>query len=135
LIGLALGAVGALALMLFIADVADQDQGCGSIDPTDPANYSSVSLLNDTNSLVVVDQCKGSYCSGSGTPVSLPPGQELPEHAACGASGGHMTSWRITHANGALLGYIAVDTPRKHDGLIYPVSRASRDRRTPTPAK
>jgi hypothetical protein len=40
----------------------------------------------------------------------------------------------VTDSNGAVLGHIAVDTPRKQDGLIYNISRASHERiprRTP----
>lgn len=44
-----------------------------------------------------------------------------------------MTSWRVTTEKGRVLGYIAVHTPRKHDGLVFPVSHARADRTTPTP--
>jgi hypothetical protein len=44
-------------------------------------------------------------------------------------SGPDMTSWRL-RGGGLLLGYITVNTPRKHDGLVYVVSHASRNRST-----
>jgi hypothetical protein len=115
--------------LLFAAEVVDGAVGCGSVDPTDPANYSEVTILNDTAVTVTVDDCVGGYCQAD-LPARLAPGQRLADHAACAASGADMTSWRVTSGNGRVLGYIAVDTPRKHDGLVFPVShaRASRER-------
>lgn len=46
--------------MLTVEIVADVT-GCGSIDPTDPQNYSVVNIPNDTTGPVVVDDCKGAY--------------------------------------------------------------------------
>jgi len=37
-----------LAVLLVVAQVADDRAGCGSIDPTDAANYSAVTIVNDT---------------------------------------------------------------------------------------
>jgi hypothetical protein len=102
------------------------------VDPTDPANYSSISILNDTSKPVRLDACVGDYCRGYNVPTELQPGQRFQDHAACAASGRDMTSWRISAGDGRLLGYIAVDTPRKHDGLVYPVSHASSNRTTAT---
>jgi hypothetical protein len=114
--------VGFFALM-FAAQAVDMAAGCGSVDPTDPANYSTVFILNDTARPVVLDQCRGDYCDPDQGPIRLAPRQRVRANAACGSTGADMTSWRVTGVTG-LLGYIAVDTPRKHDGLIYPVSRA-----------
>jgi hypothetical protein len=97
--------------------------GCGSIDPTDPNNYSTVSIRNDTHRVVVISDCEGAYCDPS--LVTLAPGEAAKVNAACAASGSDMTSWRISTGAGATIGYIAVDTPRKRDGLVYPVSHAS----------
>jgi hypothetical protein len=44
-----------------------------------------------------------------------------------------MTSWRVSSEDGRVLGYIAVDTPRKQDGTVFPVSHVSADRKMPTP--
>ncbi|CAM5440522.1 hypothetical protein LSHI6S_02841 [Leifsonia shinshuensis] len=44
-----------------------------------------------------------------------------------------MTSWRVRTTDGLLLGYIAVDTPRKQDGLVFLISQSSRDRISATP--
>lgn len=121
----ACGAVG-----LFVIDAVDMDNGCGSIDPTDPANYSVVWIDNDTANLVSVGNCQGAYCS---FPAKLRPGQRVSVDAACGATGSQMTSYAIT-SDGQPIGYIAVATPRKHDGLVFDVSNVSRSRSTPTPA-
>ena len=43
-----------------------------------------------------------------------------------------MTSYRLSRPEGAEVGFIAIDTPRKHDGLTYLVSHASSDRVTAT---
>ncbi len=127
--------VGVAVAALLTADIIGTAKGCGSIDPGDPANYSAVVILNDTQASVTVDDCQGTYCNGDTTTVGLSPGEPLQVHAACGASGTHMTSWRLSGADRRTIGYIAVQTKRKQDGLVYPVSAASRDRRTPTPSR
>jgi hypothetical protein len=105
--------------------------GCGSVDPTDPANYSTVRITNDTTSGVVVDRCQGTYCYHD-LPRPVAPGSSITVDAACDASGSQMTSWRVTRQDGKTLGFIAVDTPRKHDGLVYDVSHATPARDQPT---
>jgi hypothetical protein len=135
LLGITFGVVGLLVGTLVVADIVDHARRCGSIDPGDPANYSSIQILNDTKSPVTIDECQGSYCSGANAPVELPPGQALQERAACGVSGTQMTSWRVIQPSGQVLGYMAIESQKKHDGLVYTVSRASRDRRTPTPSR
>lgn len=131
--GLLVGPPAALAVVLLGAAESYYGRvGCGSVDPTDPNNYSMVTLLNDTPETVVVDDCPGTYCNADGLPVRLAPGRTYDDDAACASSGRDITSWRIPTDDGRVLGYIAVDTPRKHDGLVFPVSHASRDRRTPT---
>jgi hypothetical protein len=129
-LALFIGVPAALVLGLFtalmIAQGNDDAAGCGSIDPTDPANYSTVVILNDTRTPAVVDDCQGAYCQPDQDRVRLAPGKRVQVNAACG-TGGVMTSWRVSGPAG-VLGYVAVDTPRKHDGLVYPVSRAATDR-------
>lgn len=120
--------------LLVAADISDQRAGCGSVDPTDPANYSTQTIVNDTAHAVVVDHCSGAYCHPAYLPVRLAPGQRFHDDAACAASGADMTSWRITRSDGTTLGFISVDTPRKHDGLVFHVSRASASRTIPAPA-
>jgi hypothetical protein len=132
-LGLLIGVPAAIVVLLLAADVAGQVSGCGSIDPTDPLNYSSFTIVNDTSSIVVVDDCSGAYCDTADLPRRPNAGGRFADHAACGASGRDMTSWRIRSTDGTLLGYIALHSPRKHNGLIFDVSRSSRDRRTPTP--
>ena len=107
--------------------------GCGSVDPTDEGNYSRVAILNDTIQPVVVDQCQGNYCRPDQDVIHLEPGGRVSVHAACGGSGADATSWRIAR-DATPVSYVVVETPRKHDGLVFSVSRASKDRSTPTPA-
>jgi hypothetical protein len=133
LIGIGAIVIAAIPTLLIVTQVYDSAIGCGSVDPTDPANYSSITILNDRTTNVVIDDCQGQRCLLD-QPVRLNPGQRYKDDAACGVSGGRMTSWQIRSNTGTALGYIAVDTPRKHDGLVFRVSRASHDRRTPTPA-
>jgi hypothetical protein len=45
-----------------------------------------------------------------------------------------MTSWRVNTGSGMVLGYIAVDSPRSNNDLVFRVTHASRSRRIPTPA-
>jgi hypothetical protein len=123
----------ALPGLLIFTFVYEAKTGCGSIDPTDPANYSRISIHNDRSTAIVIDDCEGEYCTLE-QPVRLNPGRRYQDNAACGVSGGRMTSWQVRSASGVALGYIAVDTPRKNDGLTFRVTRASHDRRTPTPA-
>jgi hypothetical protein len=131
-LGLLVG-VPALVLGLLIAgEIGAGIAGCGSVDPTDPANYSVVTILNDTPGSVIVADCRGGYCHSDRVPVKLAPDQPFTDDAGCGASGAGMTSWLVTTAAGRV-GYIAVHTPRKHDGVVFRVSQASPDRRTPTP--
>ncbi len=133
LVAIPVVAILALAGTLVAAENAYERAGCGSIDPTDEANYSRVTIVNDTAGSVVVDDCAGAECHAYRLPVRLSPGQRFADHAACAASGIDMTSWRLTGGDGTVLGYIAVDTPRSQDGLRFLVSQASADRVTPTP--
>jgi hypothetical protein len=120
--------------LLFAADAVDLAGGCGSVDPTDPANYSQVTIVNDTGHNVVLDDCVGDYCQTRPLSATLAPGSGYRTDAACGVSGTDMTSWRVTGPQGRLEGYIAVDSPKSRSDLRYYVSQASSNRHTPTPA-
>ena len=133
LVGVPVAVVIVFVGLLVAAQVADDRAGCGSVDPTNPANYSEVSILNDTSATVRLDDCVGGYCSIDKLPALVRPGQRFSDDAACAVSGADMTSWRVSTEDSRVLGYIAVNTPRKHDGLVFPVSHASADRKTPTP--
>jgi hypothetical protein len=133
-LGLFVGVVVVVAGVLIAVQMHADALGCGSIDPTDPANYSEVTILNDTPAGVIVGDCVGSYCPVDERPAHLSSGQRFSGHAACEVSGADMTSWQLRSNGGRILGYVAVDTPRKHDGLVFDVLHASRDRRTPTPS-
>ena len=43
-----------------------------------------------------------------------------------------MTTWKITHLDGRLAGYIVIDTPRNTHDLSFEVTKASDDRLIPT---
>lgn len=120
---------------LVAAEIVDTAIGCGSIDPTDPANSSSVSIVNDTQADVIIDHCVGTYCHTDGLPRRLAPGGSFTDDAACGETGTEMTSWELLDQHGTLIGYIAVDSPRSTTGLVFDVSHASRNRATPTPPR
>jgi len=122
----------AVVVGLMALDVSLMAQGCGSIDPTDANNYSEVIVRNDTSQPVVLSDCEGSYCQVE-PPRTIAPGAELREEAACAASGTDMTSWRVSRANGTPV-FIAINTPKKHDGLVYLVSKAAASRRIATPS-
>ena len=123
----AAGSIAALAVVgLFVADIVGQVKGCGSVDPTDPNNYSSVTVRNDTSRLVTLTDCRGGYCSGD---VRLPRNRTVVVRAACGVSGDELTSWRVLDSNGRSLGYIAVHTPKSGD-LTLNLSTAITDART-----
>jgi hypothetical protein len=115
---------------LLIVQTVDDARGCGSVDPTDPANYSVVAIQNDTPNPVLVADCRGASCSVDAPPERLNQGAKLTVEAACGEVGPNMTSWRIENLGGSTKGFIAVDTPRKSDGLVYRVSQASISRAT-----
>jgi hypothetical protein len=125
--------VAAVPGLLIAAEIYGSATGCGSVDPTDPQNYSRITILNDESTNIVIDDCQGGYCSVT-KPARLNPGQRYRDDAACGMSGVNMTSWQIRSSDGTALGFIAVDTPRKNDGLTFRASSASRNRRTPTQA-
>jgi hypothetical protein len=131
-LGLLIAAPGTLAALLVVGEMYGAAVGCGSVDPTDPSNYSDVTMRNDTPGMVVVDECSGAYCVVDNLPIRLRPGQSYEAHAACGTSRDGMTSWEVKTAEGKVLGYIAVDTPRKADGLVFSVSHTSDSRTIPT---
>lgn len=132
LIGIPVFIAGAVVALLFAAQVYDSSVGCESVDPTDPANYSSIAILNNTPSPVLVGDCPGAYCQTNTPPIRLSPGESFSDDAACGAAGSAMTSWRVTRLNGSTVGFIAVDTPKSAKGLVFRVSNAGRSRLSPT---
>jgi hypothetical protein len=122
----------AVSFLVYI-EASDSAAGCGSVDPTDPANYSTVIVRNNTTSPVVLSDCSGFYCDPGRLPAHLDPGKSFRDHAACNATGADMTSWSVSTQTGSSLGYIAVDSPKSREGLVFDVSRASPNRTTPTP--
>lgn len=114
--------------VLIAAEVVDSVTGCGSADPTDPADYASASIVNDTRVPVTVSDCRGDYCNPNSPRTRLLPGQHVTVHGACGVSGADMTSWRLTRDNGAFVGFIAIGTRRSRAGVVYDVSAATGSR-------
>jgi hypothetical protein len=78
-------AVIGLVIALMLAQAADDRAGCGSVDPTDPANYSSIVIHNDSSKPVVIADCVGGYCKGYRLPVQLAPDASFNDDAS-GAS-------------------------------------------------
>lgn len=116
---------------LMAIQIQMSNSGCGSIDPTDDGNYSRVSIKNDTDTEIVIDNCQGGYCENNFRRTVASEASTRVE-AVCAATGSDMTSWKVTRQDGTALGFIAVDTPRKHDGLVYDVSDATQSRDQPT---
>lgn len=116
---------------LIAAEVTGSVIGCGSVDPTDPSNYSTATIVNDTANPIRIGDCHGTYC-GPQPSAMLAPNQQAAINGACGVSGANMTSWKITGSGGRLVGYIAINTPRSRHDLTFHVSNASPDRLTPT---
>lgn len=132
-VGIATGVLAVLGLAGLLAiDVVLQSSGCGSVDPTDPANYSVVRVGNDTSSTVTIGDCEGAYCNPADNRALLPD-EAIPVRGECAASPGSGTSYRVTNADGTQLGFIVIDTPRSRDDLTAKVSDASPDRSTATP--
>jgi hypothetical protein len=118
---------------IVLSDILGGITGCGSIDPTDPSNYTQLSIVNDTAAPVVIADCAGEYCDQK-LPAQLLPEQAFAGDAACHATGANMTSWTVKNNNGQLIGYVAVDSPRSRTGLIFDVSKVSTSRLIATPA-
>lgn len=128
---IAIAATTTVTVSLVIADTIGSGTGCGSVDPTDPANYSTATVINDTAHSVDISDCHGSYC-GSQSSATIAPNNHAIVNGACGATGKQMTTWKVTHTNGRLIGYIDIDSPRSTRKLIFTVTNASPDRLTPT---
>jgi hypothetical protein len=127
------GAVVATAVaLLLVAEVSYSVSGCGSVDPTDPANYTSASLVNDTDTAVIVSDCRGGYCDPDPGPRRLGPGERMTIQGACGETGAAMTSWTVGRDDRSVVGFIAVGTKRSRTDVLYKVSMASPSRLAPT---
>jgi hypothetical protein len=130
---IAVAAAASLVLLAAVgAEAYELAVGCGSVDPTDPANYTAARIVNDTASAITLDDCRGGYCTPDQPSATIGPGQSVAVDGACGVSGGDMTSWRISR-DGIVVGYIAIHSPKSRNEDVYNVSRLSADRRTPTP--
>ncbi len=93
-----------------------------TIDPTDPANFSSVAFVNDTGSPVFLFECtdrRGHGCfDESGR---LAPGERAEQRVYWGAG---LDPWQVRSTRGRIIGWVVVDTPRRESGAVYHVSDA-----------
>lgn len=128
---IAVAAATTVAVSLVIAGTIGSATGCGSVDPTDPANYSTATIINDTADSVDIGDCHGSYC-GPRPSATIAPNDHAVLNGACGATGKQMTTWKLSHTDGRLIGYIDIDTPHSTRKLTFTVTNASPDRLTPT---
>jgi hypothetical protein len=117
--------------LLFATEGYDIASGCGSVDPTDSANFVAGQLVNDTASIVDVDSCNGGFCGNSARSAHLSVNGRFKVNVGCGESRTRMTSWQVSR-EGELLGYLAVGTGKGRYNVVYGVSRLSPNRQTPT---
>lgn len=86
-LGLVVGVPSLVVAGLIGGEIYGAAIGCGSVDPTDPRNYSTVTILNDTARPVIVADCPGAYCNPEELPRTLAPGQSHVDHAGCHSTG------------------------------------------------
>lgn len=88
-----------------------------TIDPTDPANFSSVAFVNDTGSPAVLFECDDSRGHGcfdmSGR---LAPGERSEQRVYWGAG---LALWQVRDLRGRVVGWVVVNTPRREAGAVY----------------
>lgn len=83
--GIALGVT--VIGLIAAAEAYDAAVGCGSVDPTDPANYTSASIFNDTSRPVTISDCDGQYCEHEFSGRQVLSQRQLPVRGACHATG------------------------------------------------
>ncbi|MFE4416212.1 hypothetical protein [Streptomyces sp. NPDC056821] len=87
------------------------------MDPTDPANFSSVVFVNDTDSPAVLFECadrRGHDCHDMSGRLS--PGERSDQEVYWGAG---LDPWQVRDTRGQIVGYLVVDTPRRESGAVY----------------
>ena len=125
LIALGAAMVGLMTLMGF-GDPA----GFGNAAPPGLGQFD---LRNDTAAPVTVGNCQGPGCMPAESQDRVPPGQVVAISTDTSGTGDGLTSWQVTSAEGAVLGYIVLGADHADDGTTVQVSALSPDRSTPTP--
>ncbi|MFF4902887.1 hypothetical protein [Streptomyces sp. NPDC001068] len=87
------------------------------MDPTDPANFSSVVFVNDTRTPAVLFECADSRGHGchdmSGR---LGPEQRSEQRVYWGEG---LDPWQVRDTRGRIVGWLVVDTPHRESGAVY----------------
>ncbi|MFE9097169.1 hypothetical protein [Streptomyces sp. NPDC007264] len=100
------------------------------MDPTDPANFSSVVFVNDTGSPAVLFECRdsrGHDCHDmSGR---LAPGERCGQRVYWGAG---LDPWQVRDTRGQTVGWLLVSTPRRESGAVYYLGDAESQPGKPT---
>lgn len=100
------------------------------LDPTDPCNWSSYRVRNDTRQPLVLRECDRvcGQADDLGDPFDLPPGATTANDVDhVNAIVGERTWWLVLAADGRRLGCLVLDGhPRKHDGDLVLVSERER---------
>jgi hypothetical protein len=99
------------------------------IDPTDPCNWSSYQVRNDTSRPVVLRECLHHCGDGDsrGDPIQIEPRAVSPNDVYRGASAtvGDRAWWEVRTTSARLLGCLVLDGhAHKHDGDLVVVSSA-----------
>lgn len=118
-VGLCLVAfVGWAVSRLVTGDLTFTEATC--IDPTDPCNWSSYRVYNDTSAPVVLDEC------GPCGPIKVAPGETTRNSVyVVNAIIGERTRWRVQTPSGTVRGCLWLDGHRhKRDGALVNVSSA-----------
>jgi hypothetical protein len=100
------------------------------IDPTDPCNYSTYLVTNDTNHPVVLRECLNHCGSGDRRldPITVAPSRTTPNDVGgVTALVGSRDWWEVQTADGRTLGCLVLDGhATKRDGLLVTVSSLRR---------
>ncbi|GHI10457.1 hypothetical protein Scel_87780 [Streptomyces cellostaticus] len=100
------------------------------MDPTDPANFSSVTFVNDTDSPAVLFECgdsRGRDCHDmSGR---LAPKERCEQRVYWGAG---PDPWQVRDARGRIIGWLVVSAPRRESGAVYDLGDAEPQPGKPT---
>jgi hypothetical protein len=118
-----LSLVGWNAVRLASGQVSLSDLACVG-DPTDPCNWSSYRVQNDTDAPVVLRECMQSCARGDRRldPVSVKTGEVTSGHAVTALVGGRAW-WEVRSSSNHLLGCLVLDGHRhKQDGDLVRVS-------------
>jgi hypothetical protein len=87
--------------------------GPGSVDPTDPSNFSEVTIFNDRDVPIRLMQCD-TFCSEIHDVYELPPGASTSLSVAWGFPVGYY----VLTNNGLPLGCLRFDFPRRETSVV-----------------